>query len=308
MPDRQCYDGLRRRKVTRVDGHDGQDWLAERFEAQREHLTAVAYRMLGSRAEAEDAVQESWIRLSRADTSEVRNLGGWLTTVVARVSLDLLRSRATRREDPLDDQLAADPASPEPGPEHEAVLADTIGPALLMVLETLSPAERLAFVLHDMFAVPFDQIAEILGRTPDATKQLASRGRRRVRGQDPVARLDRARQRELVEAFLAASRNGDFQALLGLLHPDVVLRADPVTVASGAEAEVTGSDAVATTFAGRARAARLSLIDGEAGLVWFMSGQPKVAFAFTVTDGLVSGIEMVGDPDRLAGMDLQPLT
>ena len=287
---------------------DGHDWLAERFEAHRDHLAAVAYRMLGSQAEAEDAVQEAWLRLSRTDTSEVRNLGGWLTTVVARVSLDMLRSRTTRREDPLDAQLATEPASPEPGPEHEAVLADSIGPALLMVLETLSPAERLAFVLHDMFAVPFDQIAEILDRTPAATKQLASRGRRRVRGQDPAAKPDQARQREVVKAFLAASRNGDFQALLMLLHPDVVLRADQVTVASGASAEVSGADAVADTFAGRARAARLSLIDGQAGLVWFMSGQPKVAFAFTMTDGLVSGIEMIGDPDRLAGMNLQPLT
>jgi RNA polymerase sigma factor (sigma-70 family) len=288
-----------------VDSHD---WLADRFEAHRAHLAAVAYRMLGSRTEAEDAVQEAWLRLNRTDASELRNLGGWLTTVVARVSLDMLRSRAARREDPLDAPLPAEPPSTDPGPEHEAVLADTLGPALLLVLETLSPAERLAFVLHDMFAVPFDEIAEILGRTPDATKQLASRARRRVRGQDPATSSDQARQREVVKAFLAASRNGDFQALLALLHPDVVLRADPVTVATGAAAEVSGADAVAQNFAGRARAARLSLIDGQAGLVWFMSGQPKVAFAFTVVDGQVSAIELIGDPDRLAGMRLQPLT
>ncbi len=233
--------------------------------------------MLGSVSEADDAVQEAWLRLSRADASEIENLGGWLTTVVARVCLDMLRSRTSRREEPLG------PGLPEPiagdgdalDPEHAAVLADSVGLAMLVVLDTLPPAERLAFVLHDMFAVPFDEIAPIVGRSPDAARQLASRARRRVQGAsaDPVA--DRARQREVVEAFLAAARDGRFDALLALLDPDVVVRADRAAVQAGASEEVRGAEAVAGTFSGRARAARAALVGGAVGLVWMQQGQAQ---------------------------------
>ncbi len=286
------------------------DWLAEAFETHRARLRAVAYRMLGSPSEADDAVQESWLRLSRTAADGVENLGGWLTTVTARVCLDMLRSRTSRREEPLD--AAAAPVVMEdtgPGidPEHEAVLADSVGLAMLVVLDRLAPAERVAFVLHDMFAVPFDQIGDILGRTPNATKQLASRARRRIDGAGPDPASDLARQREVVGAFLAASRDGDFEALLVLLAPDVVLRADAATVATGAQPEVRGADAVARTFAGRARAARLALVDGAAGLVWSQGGQPRVVFAFTVTGEGITGIELLADPDRLSGLDLQEL-
>src|SRR5256885_11451483 len=214
---------------------DERDWLVERFEAHRTHLRAVAYRMLGSATEADDAVQESWLRLSRTDTSDVDNLGGWLTTVVARVCLDMLRSRTARREEPLGTHLPDGTAGPDHGldPEQEALLADSMGPALLVVLETLAPAERLAFVLHDMFAMPFDEIAPIVGRSPDATRQLASRARRRVQGAT-MSDVDLTRQREVVDAFLAASRGGDFDALLAVLDPDVVVRADSAAVEAGA--------------------------------------------------------------------------
>src|SRR5437763_6093184 len=236
---------------------DTQDWLTDRFEAHRAHLKAVAYRMLGSASEADDAVQEAWIRLSRAGADDVANLGGWLTTVVSRVCLDMLRSRSARREEPIDTpvpEMGPGQAAPV-DPEQEALLADSVGSALLVVLETLAPAERLAFVLHDLFAVPFDEIAAIVGRSPAAARQLASRARRRVQGAtaDPIA--DRARQRAVVDAFLAASRGGDFTALLALLDPDVVLRADEAAVRTGnIAAEVRGAAAVAETFAGRARA------------------------------------------------------
>jgi RNA polymerase sigma factor (sigma-70 family) len=298
------------------------DWLAVEFETHRARLRAVAYRMLGSPSEADDAVQESWLRLSRSGTGGVENLGGWLTTVVARVCLDMLRSRTSRREEPLDPAAPAVVEDTGPGinPEQEAVLADSVGLAMLVVLDTLAPAERVAFVLHDMFAVPFDEIGAILGRTPNATKQLASRARRRIEGAgagtgsdagpaagtDPAAGL--ARQREVVGAFLAASRGGDFDALLALLAPDVVLRADAATVSAGAEPEVRGAEAVARTFAGRARAARLALVDGAVGLVWSQGGQPRVVFGFTVTGEQITGIELLGDPDRLSRLDLEELT
>ena len=279
------------------------DMLAAQFEANRGHLRSVAYRMLGSTSEADDAVQEAWLRLSRSDTGEVRNLDGWLTTVVARICLDMLRSRTSRREDPLGEHVPEPVAGPADGdPEHEPVLADSVGLALLVVLETLAPAERLAFVLHDMFAVPFEEIAPIVGRSPAATRQLASRARRRVQGAETTT--DISRQREVVDAFLAASRGGDFDALLTLLDPDVVLRADPATVAAGAEAEVIGARSVAQTFGGRARAAQLALIDGAPGLVWMVGGRPRVVFEFAFSDGKIVGIELLSDPVRLRGLDV----
>ncbi|PZS34555.1 MAG: RNA polymerase subunit sigma-70 [Pseudonocardiales bacterium] len=285
---------------------DQDDLLAQRFEQNRAHLRAVAYRMLGSSAEADDAVQEAWLRLSRADASDLQNLGGWLRTVVARVSLDMLRARRSRREDFLDGDLPEPVVNHADGthPEHEAVLADSVGSALLVVLDTLAPAERLAFVLHDLFAVSFDEIATIVGRSPAATRQLASRARRRVQGADAGPDADATRQREIVAAFLAASRGGDFDALLALLDPDVVLCADGAAVQSGAQREVQGAAQVATTFAGRARAARPALIDGAPGLVWAQGGQPRVVFAFTIAHGKIIGIELLADPASLAEMDL----
>ena len=280
-------------------------WLAERFEENRTHLRAVAYRMLGSLSEADDAVQESWLRLSRSDTSGVENLGGFLTTVVARVCLDMLRSRRSRREEPLDLHLPEPVVSGADGtdPEHQALLADSVGPALLVVLDTLAPAERLAFVLHDMFAVPFDQIAPIMGRSPAAARQLASRARRRVHGAT-VPDADLTRQRTVVDAFLTASRDGDFDALLALLDPDVVLRADHAAVQVGASKEVHGAAAVAATFAGRARAARPALVNGVAGAVWAPGGRPRIVFDFTMSDGKIVAIELLADPERLRRLDL----
>ena len=279
------------------------DPRAQQFEAARPHLRAVAHRVLGSPDEAEDAVQETWVRLSRTDTSEVTNLTGWLTTVVSRVCLDMLRARAARREEPAE----LPEATPDDGrgPEGEAVLADAIGPALLLVLDTLTPAERLAFVLHDMFAVPFPEIAEIIGGTPAAARQLASRGRRRVRGGGTdQGGGDPARRRAVVEAFLRASRDGDFAALVAMLHPDVKLRADAAGVRMGSPAVVAGADAVAATFDGRARHARLAVIDGEPGLAWFAGGELRVVFRFTVTGGTVTAIDLVADPETLAGLEV----
>ena len=288
-----------------------QTWLAEEFEARRTHLRSVAYRMLGSTAEADDAVQEAWIRLDRTGAGGIDNLGGWLTTVVARVCLDMLRSRTARREDPLEAQATpgGEPIAPSGNgapldPEHEALLGDSVGLALLVVLETLTPAERVAFVLHDTFAIPFDEIAPIVGRSPEATRQLASRARRRVRGASTVPNVDPDRQREVVTAFLAAAHSGDFDALVALLDPDVVLRADQAAVATGAPEEVFGAAAVAGTFSGRALGARAALLDGVAGLVWAPGGRPKVLFAFTVTDDHVTAIDMVADPERLDGLDI----
>jgi RNA polymerase sigma-70 factor (ECF subfamily) len=282
------------------------DWLAERFEEHRTHLRTVAYRMLGSRSEADDAVQEAWLRLSRSDTSSVENLGGWLTTVVGRVCLDMLRSRKSRGEEPLVAHVPEPIVSREDGidPEHEALLADSVGLALLVVLERLAPAERVAFVLHDMFDLPFEEIAPIVGRSPTAARQLASRARRRVQGAATVADADRTRQREVVDAFLAASRRGDFDALLAVLDPDVVLRADRAAVHAGASREVRGAVAVADTFSGRARAAQPALVNGAVGLVWAPGGRPRVVFDFTITRGKIVEINLVADPERLRQLDL----
>jgi RNA polymerase sigma-70 factor (ECF subfamily) len=260
--------------------------------------------MLGSTGEADDAVQEAWLRFSRSDPNEVQNLGGWLTTIVSRVCLNILQSRKSRREESLGDgTLDSVTAAAEIDPESEAVLADSVGSALLVVLDTLAPAERLAFVLHDLFAVPFEDIAPIVGRTPAAARQLASRGRRRVQGASLVS--DPARQREVVNAFLAASRSGNFETLLALLDPDVVLRSDAAAVRTGAEPEVRGAAAVAATFAGRARAARPALIDGAAGLVWSQGGTPRVVFDFVVSGGRVTAVEVLADPDLLRDLDIE---
>ena len=287
------------------------DWLADRFEAHRTHLRTVAYRMLGSWGEADDAVQEAWFRLNRSDTTEIENLGGWLTTVVGRVSLDMLRSRASRREDPV----GADLPDPVPGatttsgtdPEHEAMLADTVGSALLVVLDTLSPAERLAFVLHDMFAVPFDEIGAIVGRSPNAAKQLASRARRKVQGRDVALEADPARRRAIVDAFLAASRGGDLDALMALLDPDIVMHADGAAVAMGSPEETRGAAAVAGTFSGRALGAQPALVDGGVGIVWAVRGRPKVVFDFMIEDGRVVHIDILAADDTLDGLDLTVL-
>jgi RNA polymerase sigma factor (sigma-70 family) len=289
---------------------DDHEWLARRFEENRTHLRAVAFRILGSASDAEDAVQEAWLRLSRSDSDDIENLGGWLTTVVARVSLNMLQTRKSRREEPQGAHVPEEIAGRTDAarPEDEAILADSIGPALLVILDTLDPAERLAFVLHDMFAVPFDEIASIVGRSPAAARQLASRARRRVQGADVSAGSDRVRQREIVAAFLAASRNGQFDALLALLDPEVVLRADELAVQMGAAAEVFGASAVAETFSGRARAAHAALIDGEAGAMWVVDGRPRVVFGFTIADGKIVGIDLISDPATLQGMDWELLT
>jgi len=280
------------------------DELAERFEAQRPRLRAVAHRMLGSATEADDAVQEAWLRLSRVDADEVENLPGWLTTVVSRVCLDMLRSRSSRREEPIEHR-EPDLAPPA---EEEALLGEAIGSALLVVLDTLAPAERLAFVLHDLFGVPFHEVAAIIGRSPAATRQLASRARRRVQGSpEPESPADRGRQRRVVEAFLAASRGGDFAALVALLDEGVVLRADPVAVGYGADAEVLGPDAVARTFVGRARAARLTLVDGLPGAAWTVDGTPRVVFDFVVEGDRIAAITLLADPDHLGALPLEPL-
>jgi RNA polymerase sigma factor (sigma-70 family) len=291
---------------------DENEWLAERFEEHRRHLRAVAYRMLGSLSEADDAVQESWLRVARSDTSEVENLGGWLTTIVARVSLNMLRSRRQRREEPLDARVPDPIVSPEQGvdPEQEALLADSVGLALLVVLETLAPAERLAFVLHDTFAVPFDEIAPIVGRSPAATRQLASRARRRVQGAAPVPDADVSRQREVVRAFLAAAREGDFDGLVAVLDPDVVLHADGGAAWPGATREVRGAAAVAAqalTFSQPDRRIQPALVNGAAGVVTFADDRPFSVLGFTVTDGRIVEIDVLADPDRLRRLDLTVL-
>ena len=285
------------------------DWLAERFEEHRTHLRAVAYRILGSISDADDAVQEAWLRLARSDSSQVENLGGWLTTVVARVSLNMLQSRKTRREDPAGSHLPEEIAgsAESAGPEHQAVLADSVGLALLVVLDTLTPAERLAFVLHDMFAMPFEEIAPIGERSPAATRQLASRARRRVQGADTTPDANLTRRREAVQAFLAASRNGDLGALVAVLDPDVVVRADHAMVRTGAQPEVRGADAVAAMFFGRAKAAKVALINGVTGLVWAVGGRPRVVFSFTLTSGKITAIDLIGDPGTLGQLDVVTL-
>jgi RNA polymerase sigma factor (sigma-70 family) len=323
---------------------DEHDWLAERFEENRPHLRTVAYRVLGSVSEADDAVQETWLRLSRSGTGGVENLGGWLTTIVARVSLNMLRSRTSRREEPIDTPVTGTPAT-EPAngtdPEHEAVLADSVGLALLVVLDTLPPTERLAFVLHDMFAVPFEEIAPIVERSPVAARQLASRARRRVQearvqeagvqearveeegsGDPDTERQpgEMSRRREVVAAFLAASREGEFDALLTMLDPDIVLRADAVAAQMGmdsadaraarmgAAGEVTGARAVAGFFSGRAAAVRPALIDGAPGGIWTLRGETRVVFAFTITGGTITAIELIADPEHIARLEVAPLS
>jgi RNA polymerase sigma-70 factor (ECF subfamily) len=278
------------------------DWLAQRFEENRSRLRAVAYRMLGSSSEAEDAVQEAWIRLSRSDADAIENLGGWLMTVVGRVCLDMLRSRSSRREEPLESHGDAAANDGVVDPEHEAVLADSIGLAMLVVLDTLTPAERVAFVLHDMFAVPFEEIGPIVGRTPTAARKLASRARNRVQGASPAGEPDAARHRRIVEAFLAAARGGEFDALLALLDPDAVVRADAAAVAMGAVAEVRGAGPVAETFAGRARAAQPALLGGRLGLLWAVGGRPRMAFTFTIEADAIVAIDLVADPERIEAL------
>jgi RNA polymerase sigma factor (sigma-70 family) len=286
------------------------DWLAQRFEEHRTHLRAVAYRMLGSLSEADDAVQEAWLRLNRTDADDVENLGGWLTTVVARISLNMLRSRKVRREEPLGIHV------PEPivdrvdgvDPEHEALLADSMGLALLVVLETLPPAERLAFVLHDIFAVPFNEIAPIVERSPEATRQLASRARRRIQAENVVSNADPNTQREVVEAFLAAARDGDFNKLIAVLDPDVVLRAD---VGPADESrEVRGARAVAGQALFYSRMGldiRPALINGTVGLVSILDGQPYAVGGMTVKDRRIVEIDILADPERLGQLDLTVL-
>ncbi len=279
--------------------------LAGQFEANRAHLRGVAYRMLGSLSEADDAVQEAWIRLARSDTGEIGNLGGWLTTVVARVCLDMLRSRKSRREEPIG------PHVPEPaaGPDvtaQEAELADSVGLALLVVLQALAPAERIAFVLHDMFDVPFDDIAPIVGRTPTAARQLASRARRRVQGAPPPD-ADINHRRKIVEAFLAASRNSDFEGLLAVLDPDVQFRADQAAQRLGSLAEIRGAAAVAETFKGRAQAAKSALVDGELGVAVILGGQLRIVLRVVIAGDHIVALEAVADPDRIGQLDVEVL-
>lgn len=280
-----------------------QSELARRFEEQRPHLRALALRMLGSEADAEDAVQEAWLRLGRADAASIDNLGGWLTTVVGRVCLNVLRARRTRREEsPATVRELGAPSTTA----DDVELADAVGLALLVVLERLAPAERVAFVLHDTFAIPFADIARILERSPEATRQLASRARRRVRD-GMAAGADGERRRALIDAFFAASRGGDFEALLALLDPDAVLRADAAAVLMGAAAETRGAKDVATTFAGRAQFARAALVDGVVHAVWAAGGRARVVFAFTITDGRITGIDLIADAERLGRMDIARL-
>jgi RNA polymerase sigma factor (sigma-70 family) len=287
-----------------------QDWLAEQFEEQRPRLRAVAYRMLGSLSEADDAVQEAWLRLSRSDAGKIENLAAWLTTVVARQSLNMLRSRNTRREQPLDVHLPDPVIDPADGtdPEHEALLADSVGLALLVILETLTPAERLAFVLHDMFALPFEEIAPIVERSPEATRQLASRARRRVRGAAPAPDADLTAQWEVVEAFLAAARDGDFDALVAVLDPDVVLRADGGL--TGLSQHVQGAETVARQALMWSRVdltMRRALINGAAGMVAFLHGEPFSIAAVTVRNGKIVELDFLADPERIARLDLTVL-
>src|SRR3954452_1853201 len=296
---------------------DEHDCLAEQFEANRSHLRAVAYRMLGSLSEADDAVQESWFRLSRSGTSGVENLGGWLPPFGARVCLDMLRSRKSRHEESLEARISDPIARRESGtdPEDEALLADSVGLALLVVLETLAPAERLAFVLHDVFAVPFEEIAPIVERTPTATRQLASRARRRVHGVDmregatTGSNTDRTRQREVVDAFLAAARGGDFDALLAVLDPEVVLRSDRPALPSGALRETRGASAVARrAMVGGARAAQPALVNGAVGVVVAPRGRLLMVLDFALRNGKIVAIDAIADPERLRQLDLAVLS
>lgn len=283
------------------------DFLATRFEGERARLRGVAYRMLGSLGEAEDAMQEVWLRLGRSDVAEIANLGGWLTTVTARVCLDTLRARRSRREEPLEAHAPERMAAHAIDPEEEAVMADALGHALLVVLQSLEPAERVAFVLHDMFDLPFGEIAAIVGRSEPATRQLASRARRRVRGRPVVAPGELARQRVVIDAFLTASRVGDLPGLLAVLAPDVVFRSDPVAVQRGSEAEVRGADAVAASFMGRAQGARSALVNGAPGVVVVLRGVLFVVIIPAVEDGRIVALEAILDPAHLARLEIAVL-
>jgi RNA polymerase sigma factor (sigma-70 family) len=291
--------------VTKNDS----EWLAERFETARPNLRAVAYRMLGSEADADDAVQEAWLRLQRTDADEVENLNGWLTMAVARLCLDRLRSRRGRREDPaeVEPEASAMAIPDELGPEHEALLAEAVGSALLIVLDQLGPAQRVAFVLHDIFAVPFDEIGPIVDRSPEATRKLASRARRRVQGVPETAAGNREHQRAILEAFVAASREGNFEALLAVLDPDVTFRADAAGLRLGAPHDANGRDDVVRSALGRAYGAKPGLIDGEVGLVAPSTGRPRVAFCVTYTRGRIAAINMIADPGHLNDLDIRPL-
>jgi len=279
------------------------DWFAQRFEDHRDRLTRIAYRMLGSASEADDAVQEAWLRLSRSDADAIENLGAWLTTVLSRVCLSMLESRRARPEVPLDADADLATAADAVDPEQEALLADAVGLAMLVVLDELGPAERIAFVLHDMFAIPFEQIAPIVGRNAAAARQLASRARRRVQHGERGGADDRLRQAELVDAFLAAARDGDFERLLAVLDPDVVLHADAGARALGAPPETRGAHDAAQ-FLRRARGATPALLDGEPTLVWLVDERPRVLFRFATGSDRIAAIELIGDPDRLARLDL----
>jgi RNA polymerase sigma-70 factor (ECF subfamily) len=287
------------------------EWLAERFEADRTRLQAVAYRLLGSASEADDAVQEAWLRLSRSDTSEVENLSGWLTTVVSRVCLDMLRSRRSRHEEPL--ELDGESGMDAADPEREAMLAESVGLAMAAVLQRLAPAERVAFVLHDVFGVSFEEIAGIVDRSSVAARQLASRGRRRVQGaSEDGSAADVARHQDIVEAFFRASRGGDLEALLAVLDPDVALRIDETALRMGVRSgfltsELQGADAVAKQFSGAAQAAQLALIDGAPGGVWATGGTPRLMFGFTIRNGKVVEIELAADPERLSRLKIDML-
>jgi RNA polymerase sigma factor (sigma-70 family) len=293
----------------------GNEWLAGRFESSRPRLRAMAYRMLGSLTDAEDAVQEGWIRAAGADAAVVDNLDGWFTTIVARVCLDMLRSRKSRREDPplgWGAAGAAGAAADDPGPEQEAILADSVGLAMLVVLDTLPPAERVAFVLHDTFALPFDEIATITGRSPAAARQLASRARRRIQGTPAVPAEHLARQRRVAEAFIAAARGGDMSALLAILDPDVVLHGDAGAAPSGRPLTLRGATTVAqgarAGSAARGRDARLMLIDGTPGVVWAPHGRLALVIAFTIPGDTITRIDIIADPDRLSELDLAILS
>lgn len=287
--------------------------LTDEFEANRARLESVAYRMLGSRSEAEDAVQEVWLRLSRTDAQSIGNIGGWLTTVVARLCLDMLRARKSRREDSLEhmagEEIPVEPsvAATDATPEEQIAMADSVGLAMLAVLETLGPAERVAFVLHDMFAVPFEEIAPVIGRSHDATRQLASRARRRVQGTRPDGAIDNARRREIVDAFIAASRGGDFSALLSLLAPDVVFTPDETATRLGQQGEARGATTVAALFNGRAQAARPAFIDGVVDVAVIPGERLLLVLRLSIVDGQIAGIDAVADADRLAELDLEIL-
>jgi len=295
---------------------DEHDWLAERFEAERPHLRAVAYRMLGSLAEADDAVQESWLRLSRADTSDVENLSGWLTTVIARICLDMLRARSSRHEDPLEIYVTDPIVSNEEGidPEQEVLLAESVGLALLVVLDRLTPPERISFVLHDLFDVPFEEVAPIVDRSPTAARQLASRARRRVQGTSVHADADLAQTRPVVDAFLAASRVGNFDALLAMLDPNVVFRAERIGASAGAPIEIRGAQKVAGQIswggirgAGIIQGVGSVLVDGSPGIVVIRGGRLFLVIKLTIRDGKIAEVEPIADPTRLRQLDLAVL-